>query len=246
MKSRVVRRCRASSLLVVCALIAFVPVTDADPPGKAENCPITAAGQYGWGAPSREENFDNASLPGWNVYNGPGHAGNGRRTSDAVTVSDGLLTITGDAAGNSGGMAWWPGQKFGRWEACVKSAASAPGYHSLLLLWPDAENWPNGGEVDFMEIKSPDRQLVEVNLLSGRDNTWERGTVAVDATQWHSWAVEWTGERIVTYIDGRPWWTTTNTPAFPPGPMHLCIQLDNMGKDVSAGGQEVVDWVREY
>ena len=32
----------------------------------------------------------------------------------------------------------------------------------------------------------------------------------------------------------------------PHGPMHLCIQLDNFGGDISDGGQEIVDWVRQY
>jgi hypothetical protein len=226
-----------------CALIAYTPDAAGEPPGSCGN---TAAGANGWGAPTREENFDSPSLPGWDVYDGPGHAGNGRRTSAAVNVSDGRLTITGDSSGNSGGMALFPGQKYGRWEACVRSTVAADGYHSVLLLWPDAENWPRGGEVDFMEIKTGSRQLVEGNLLSGHNKRWQGSTVAVDATQWHSWAVEWTSEKLAFYLDGRPWWTTTNTADLPPGSMHFCIQLDNFGGDLSEGGQLIADWVRQY
>jgi len=81
-----------------------------------DNCPATAAAAYQWGAPNKSDDFDDpSSLAGWNLYNGPGHAGNGRRTPSAVSVADGVLTITGDSRGNSEGMSWSPGQTFGRW-----------------------------------------------------------------------------------------------------------------------------------
>ena len=50
--------------------------------------------------------------------------------------------------------------------------------------------------------------------------------MVADATQWHNWAVEWTPTYIATYLDGKEWWRTERTEIFPPGPMHLCIQLD--------------------
>jgi beta-glucanase (GH16 family) len=50
--------------------------------------------------------------------------------------------------------------------------------------------------------------------------------VEVDGTAWHDWAVEWTPERIVGYVDGEEWFSSTDPATFPPGPMHLCIQLD--------------------
>jgi licheninase len=202
---------------------------------------------HDWGLPDRAVDFDDpSSLRGWNVYNGPGHAGNGRRIPAAVSVSDGYMTITGDAAGNSGGLAWNPGQLYGRWEVCVKSPPGAPTYHPVLLLWPDAEDWPVGGEIDFMEITQPTRQNVEVWLHYGPNDQREGSSIAHDATQWHSWAVEWTPERIVAYVDGAPWWSTTDTAHFPPQSMHLCVQLDNFGGNSREGGQMIVDWVRQY
>jgi len=63
---------------------------------------------------------------------------------------------------------------------------------------------------------------------------------------YNSWAVEWTSDRIVAYVDGVPWWSTTNTDHFPPRPMHLCVQLDNFGGDTRRGAQIMVDWVRQY
>ena len=36
---------------------------------------------------------------------------------------------------------------------CAKSSPAADAYHALLLLWPDADDWPSGGEIDFMDWK---------------------------------------------------------------------------------------------
>ncbi|NMI01656.1 glycoside hydrolase family 16 protein [Pseudonocardia sp. K10HN5] len=209
----------------------------------------TAAETFGWGAPDRTSDFTTgAGTDGWSLYDGPGHAGNGRRSPSAINLLNGLLTITGDSAGTSEGMAWTPGQKYGRWEARVKSPAGAPAYHSLLLLWPDAENFPLGGEIDFMEIGDPTRQKTDVFMHYGADNSQLHGQLNIDATQWHNWALEWTPQKITAFVDGRQWWSTTDTSKFPPGPMHLCIQLDYFPGDGSAqgGGQEQVAWVRQY
>jgi licheninase len=208
----------------------------------ADNCPATAAAAHGWGPPNLSDDFDDpSSLAGWNLYNGPGHDGNGRRTPSAVSVTDGVLTITGDSQGNSEGMSWSPGQTYGRWEVCVKSPPASPNYHSVMLLWP---NRPGGGEVDFMEIPDPTRQRVDAFVHFGSKQ--EAGHIWMDATQWHSWAVEWSPQRIATYVDGAQWWEDTNAAHLPSGPMRMCMQLDNFGGDISQGGQQMVDWARQY
>ncbi|MCV7130043.1 glycoside hydrolase family 16 protein [Mycolicibacterium vanbaalenii PYR-1] len=212
-----------------------------------ERCPVTAAASLGWGTPNRLDNFDGpSSLPDWIVYDGPGHAGNGRRTPGAMSVTDGMLTITGDSQGNSGGMGWLPGQLHGRWEACVRSSIAPAAYHSLVLLWPDAEDWPAGGEVDFMEIVDPARQQVEFWLHWGPGGAKQSTKVTVDATRWHSYAVEWTSSHLIYYVDGEPEWLITDPNLLPPRPMHLCLQLDYFGGDTGGGAQQWVDWVRQY
>jgi licheninase len=229
----------------VLAVDKLVPLALAGPDDA--NCPNTAAQSLNWGQPNRSDGFnDPASLAGWKIYDSPGHNGNGRRTPDAVSVADGHLSIVADAKGNTGGMAWNPGQTHGRWEVCVRSLPAAETYHSVALLWPDAEDWPSGGEVDFMEIVDPHRQFVEGFLHYGPDNQLEQGGIAINATEWHAWAVEWTADRLVYFVDGRPWWETRNVDHLPPRAMHLCIQLDNFGGDTSAGGRTEVDWARQY
>jgi Glycosyl hydrolases family 16 len=208
----------------------------------------SAATKYGWGTPNRVDEFDNGLGSDWDVYDGEGHDGQGRRTPDAVSVKDGIMTITGDPSGNTAGMAWNPGQKYGRWEGRVRAPVGDSTYNALMLLWPDAENWPVGGEVDFMEMSDDKRQSTDMFLHYGANNDQEQGSVDIDATQWHDWAVEWTPTSITAFVDGKQWWKTTNVDILPPGPMHLCIQLDWFPEgrgDVTPTRMEVA-WVKQY
>ena len=217
------------------------------PPVNSGHCATTAAATLGWGTPNRDDEFDDGTtLSDWTVYDGPGHAGNGRRTPAAMSVADGMLTITGDQGGNSGGMGWLPGQLHGRWEACVKSSTASAAYHSLVLLWPDAEDWPTGGEIDFMEIVDPARQAAEFWLHWGPGGMKQSSSIPVDATQWHSYAVEWTPSHLIYYVDGEPEWLISDPARLPPRPMHLCLQLDYFGGDTGGGAHQWVDWVRQY
>lgn len=205
----------------------------------------TAAAAFGWGTPEKTDDFT-SGLSGWGLYDGPGNGGDGRRTPSAATVANGILTITGDSDGNSEGMSWGEGRKYGRWEARVRSTPGDENYHPVMLLWPDAENWPVGGEIDWMEISDPSRQTADAFLHYGHDNDQVSGNVDTDATQWHNWAVEWSPHGVTTYLDGKPWWSTKDTSILPPGPMHMTIQLDLFGGSHPKSSQMQVDWVKQY
>jgi Glycosyl hydrolases family 16 len=234
---------------------AAAPITPPSAPpcssaGRSTGDETSAAVLHGWGTPARVEEFDGPKLgPAWGVYNGPGHGGNGRRTPKAVGLRDGIMTITGDARGDTAGMEWGQGQRYGRWEGRVKAPASDPSYNALLLLWPDAENFPVGGEIDFMEMMDHTRQKTNVFLHYGRHNDQVSGSVRADATQWHNWAVEWTPTHIAKFLDGKEWWRTERTAIFPPGKMHLCVQLDWFPGDARGRVRPStmqVDWVKQY
>lgn len=207
----------------------------------------TAAEALGWGEPAKVDDFE-AGLDGWSLYDGPGHAGNGTRSPEAASVENGLLTINGSGDGTTAGMAWGDGQQYGRWEGRMKAPEGSPAYNALFLLWPSAENFPEGGEIDFAEITDQTRQSVELFLHYGADNSQVQGEVQVDATQWHNYAVEWTPEGVTAFLDGEEWWSTDDTSILPPGPMHLCIQLDWFPENGADGGsgQMQVDWVKQW
>ena len=207
------------------------------------NCPTTAAAKFGWPQPNRVDNFDvRPALPNWNVYDGPGHAGNGRRTPNAVSASNGIMTITGDAQGNSAGMSSASDQYRGRWEVCMRTAPGSGQYHPVILLWH--QSGTPYSEVDFAEILDPARQSVNFFLHYGSRQT--SAEINIDATQWHSWAVEWTPTAMIGYVDGNEWFRNSNVSHLPEGPMGLCLQLDNFDGDISAGGRMDFDWARQY
>ncbi|NED69711.1 glycoside hydrolase, partial [Streptomyces sp. SID10244] len=69
---------------------------------------------------------------------------------------------------------------YGRWEICARSTIGSAAWTPMALLWPDAEDWPDGGEVDFMEISYPLRDRVDYNLHWGNATNLERHTIAVN------------------------------------------------------------------
>jgi licheninase len=132
----------------------------------------------------------------------------------------------------------------------MKSSPASSGFHSVALLWPESDVWPDDGEIDFMEILDPARQTVTATVIRYDWNDLLLAPLnfhtelAIDATQWHSWAVDWTPDHIAGYVDGTQWFQTTNN--VPHTPMLLCLQLDDFGGDISAGGQQTIDWARGY
>jgi hypothetical protein len=217
------------------------------PPASPSKCATTTSEKLGWGEPTRTSDFDGATLPSdWHAYGPePGHAKKGTRTPDAVTLEDGVVTITGQKDGATGAISWHPGQRYGRWEGCVKADPGKGGYNALFLLWPVAEDFPVGGEIDWMEITSDDRQKTSFFLHYGAQNDQEYGSVRHDATEWNAWAVEWTPEEITAYVNGKEWYSTTETSHFPPGPMNMTMQLDYFPP---AGGSTAMhmDWAKQW
>ncbi|MDN5750652.1 MAG: family 16 glycosylhydrolase, partial [Pseudonocardia sp.] len=230
---------------------ADVPADDAPAAPALDACgapDATAASAFGWGTPARDDEFDDAlDTAAWQVYEGTGFDGQGTRTADALSVEDGILSITGDAESATGGMSWQPGQMYGRWEARVRASAADESYNALLLLWPDDESGA-GSEIDFMEMLDPTRQTTSAFVHHGADDAQVTGEVAVDGTRWHNWAVEWTPSAVTTYVDGVEWWRVDDPALLPEGPMHLCVQLDwfPIGDEEVQPSSMQVDWVRQY
>ncbi|MFP5021017.1 glycoside hydrolase family 16 protein [Pseudonocardia phyllosphaerae] len=207
---------------------------------------VQAAIAQGWKAIGGDE-FTGSSLgENWSAYDGEGHAGNGRRSPDAVSVENGNLTIKGDSNGKTGGIAWGKSQKYGKWEMRARFPEGDKQYHPVLLLWPSEVSWPEGGEIDFAETNSAAKD-VSFFLHHGSDNSQESDKKAVDITQWHNYAVEWTPDAIVGYIDGKEFFRNTDKNAQPPGPMHATIQLDYFPDGGSPKPSEMnVAWMRQY
>ncbi|MCW0214941.1 MAG: glycoside hydrolase family 16 protein [Pseudonocardia sp.] len=204
-----------------------------------------AATAKGWQLVGGDE-FNGGMSSHWGPYDGAGHGGNGRRTPDAISVENGSLVIRGDSNGNTGGMAWDTGQRYGKWEMRAKFPAGDKQYHPVLILWPTDMSWPEGGEVDFAETDSA-ADDVSFFLHYSSSNQQKYAKTPLDITQWHNYAVEWTPDAVRGYIDGKQVFESTDGETLPPGKMHPTIQLDYFPDGGSPKPTEMlVDWMRIY
>jgi hypothetical protein len=125
-------------------------------------------------------------------------------------------------------------------------------YHPVLLMW--ADNVDGGQiitgvpEIDYAEATS--NLSVIRFFLHWYSTSTTSGSKTLDVTQWHNYAVEWTAQHVIGYVDGVEWFRDTNTTHVPQEPMHSCIQLDWFPED-SPDSQPTecwmeVAWTREY
>ncbi|MCF7553807.1 glycoside hydrolase family 16 protein [Pseudonocardia sp. WMMC193] len=239
-------------VLVVAAVVAVVVgARNTGTVGLAQAAPdlTQAAVAQDWGAPVRVDEFTGTAvdLGQWAVYDGGGHNNQGVRSPAQATVADGVLRLTGDDQGTTAGLSMWPGQMYGRWEVRMRVPYGHPDYHPVLALWPQNNDWPGGGEIDYAEMAATDPGA-QFNYLAGATNTWTKSRVDLDITQWHNYAVQWTAQGVRGYIDGREVFVDDDVSHLPPGPMYQTIQLDWIPYVDERPTETVmdVDWVRIY
>ena len=162
-------------------------------------------------------------------------------------MGNGVLTITGNSVGTTGGMAMREGRLHGRWEARMQIPRGDNRYHPVLLLWPEAEDWPVGGEVDYAETNAAASD-VDFFLHYSSENKTTHAAKVLDLTQWHNYAVEWTPTHIKGFVDGVEFFSDTNLSHLPPRSMHQTIQLDWFpnGTTPTLESKMNVAWVRIY
>lgn len=222
--------------------------TSVTPPPPSGGPGSEAATRFGWGVPDGGDEFTGSALDltKWGPYDGVGHGGNGRRSPSAFSVAGGILTVTGLPNGTTGGMAYRDGQLHGRWETRMRVPAGDDQYHPVLLLWPDAEDWPVGGEVDYAETTAAS-DSISFFLHYSAQNRQTQASRDVDLATWHNYAVEWTASCITGYLDAVQWFRDCDAGHLPPRSMHQTIQLDYFpGRGSPQRTVMLVDWVRIY
>jgi hypothetical protein len=236
---------------------------------KAPAAPTTAAERYDWGTPlPGSDEFDYTGKPDpakWNVAGEcwAGHAGNGGRCASRSAVDGSKLVQTGLANGDSAWLGSKVDQRYGRWEARVRSEATGPDtgrqYHPLLIIWPSSNQWPQDGEYDFLENGAPGQKCAESFIhyphdagVSVQQEFVEERNCGAPLSEWHNVAFEWTPDHVRGYIDGKQWFDLSggasgirrNIQDMPSG--HLTIQLDNFFGGGMQPATYEVDWVRIY
>ncbi|MEO3754497.1 polysaccharide lyase family 7 protein [Streptomyces sp. B6B3] len=231
-----------------------------------------AAVLYDWGEPlpiSDEFDYTGPVDPTkWGVPSGEvggtegcweGHDENGRRCAKNSTVEDGIMTMTGQANGDTGWLRQDYETQYGRWEIRSRSENTGDSgglYHPLHLIWPTEDNRLENGEYDWIEYTNPDAQCVGAWIhypQSPTDEKEHHELCGVDMTEWHNFAFEWTPDALVGYVDGEEWFRMSDgandergdVQDMPSG--HLNIQLDNFtGSSGLRPAIFQVDWVRTY
>jgi hypothetical protein len=219
---------------------------------------VQAAVVHGWGPVVDGDEFDYTGAPRadrWSTYDGPGHAGNGRRTPSAFSVAGGVLTNHGAADGSTGGMAFRSGRgsRHYRMEARMRlynvGAAAGHQYHPVLLCWPDSEQWPQGGEDDWAETDIGSGRMEAFIHWPGDDGSAQScAAEQVDITRWHNYAVERAAGHVAGFIDGVEWFRFTDRRVLRiPGPMHPVVQLDCFHRRaVMQPANQDLRWLRIY
>jgi beta-glucanase (GH16 family) len=216
-----------------------------------------------WGTPVVEDflGFDESR---WYKYRASADlAHKPRRSPDLVSVESGVLRLAGtvDPHGAEIGSGVGDGfaRRYGRWEARFRVERGA-GYGAAVLLWPaGGGRWPDDGEINLVEVPTPERQSGINAIHNGTDNKRAMGPVTADFTSWHTVAVDWLPGSVTYYLDGVPTRVETRPELIPSTrPLRLALQLDECARriygpfipcrDASSPNAVVmeVDWVKVY
>lgn len=172
-----------------------------------------------------------------------------------TSIHDGILDMHASFDGAQGSAGWALNksmvQTYGKFLVRMRgdratNLAEAP------LLWPQSENWPGDGEIDFAEDDFGDRTCYAFSHYanaSGNDayvmSGPEQGHSLAD---WHTWGVEWTPDALRYTVDGVVWDTVTQPEAIPRNPMWIgFVQSCLFGAcDANMDAHWEIDWVATY
>ena len=149
----------------------------------------------------------------WPVLYG-GQAGNKAYhwSPNDVQVRDGELQVQmtrhGDGSWTAGGVSQgWEGQTYGLFEVRAKvdqGHGTGPG----IMLWPTDNGWPP--EIDLLETNQGNRgSAVFSHHWEDQGHQYASRDFKVDASQWHTYAVDWQPDRLTYYIDGQKMYETS-------------------------------------
>jgi hypothetical protein len=187
----------------------------------------------------------------WTVYgpNWRGNAGYGLRDHRAVSVANGLLTITAQMLNGvlvSGGVRSNISRTYGRYEFRVRTDPDpSQAMTGVVLTWPSSGNWPTDGENNIYETTTYDRKPIKSFIhYSPQNKQYWFHHDGTDGSQWYTFAMEWEPDQIRIYRNGVHVWTVWDTYAIPDNPHQLIMQLDAWKSWVSGSVRLQLDYVR--
>jgi hypothetical protein len=143
------------------------------------------------------------------------------------------------------------GQLYGRYVIEFHQPRSFPMFHVSWLLWPDSNNWPTDGEIDFPEADTS-RTISAFVHWRGSTSGSTQDPYSTDTPifgGWHQAIIEWLPSRCTLILDGRAIGNTTNPAIIPQTRMHLVIQngiRKHATLDNTTQGHILIDWIAIY
>lgn len=189
----------------------------------------------------------------WTVYPDGWRSTNGAGTyvpSRTVSVHDGSADVAvGETEWGPSSAALVPrlptyGQLYGRYSVRFRADPVA-GYKVAFLLWPDSEQWPADGEVDFPE-GNLDGSISAFAHHADSGGGKEQFTTGDDFSRWHVATTEWEPGRLRFLLDGVPIGETTTK--VPDTSMHWVLQTEvaEQAPPPGAAGHVYIDWVEAW
>ncbi|EJU14713.1 glycoside hydrolase family protein [Sphingomonas sp. LH128] len=183
------------------------------------------------------------------------------------SIDDGVLTITAERASSDilqymDGHTWTSGlltskftfaQQYGYFEIRAKMP-EGNGFWPAFWLLPTDNTWPPELDIFEQHGKDPNVLYMTTHGTSTPGKTMEaQDRAVVDTTQFHTYGVDWNGERIVYYIDGMEV-ARQATPAAMQKEMYMLVNLAVGGTASWSGpsdastptGEMKIDYIRAY
>ncbi len=171
-------------------------------PGTAKWWFEKGNGENGWGNKELQNYIDR--------FNG---------TDTCSVVFDGTLKIIAKERGDeviSIRMNTTENWQYGYFETRLKVPTGKGTWPAFWMLPKDFKNWPLDGEIDIMEYVGYDPNVVHASIhtqaynhVQGTQKTATRKIQNAE-TEFHIYAVEWTSEKIVGYVDGEAYFSFSN------------------------------------
>jgi beta-glucanase (GH16 family) len=129
---------------------------------------------------------------------------------------------------------------------------SLPGYKIAFMLWPDSNNQPLDGEIDFPEQNRYGDICGYMHWMNTTTRQQDAycSTVQVQGSGWHTAETDWTPTACTFKLDGTVLGNATDTINIPSTPMHWNLQAETSVTGVipsnTTAGNIQIDWATAY
>lgn len=140
-------------------------------------------------------------------------------------------------------------QLYGKFSVRFRAVNGAAGYKTAWLMWPESEQWPDDGEIDFPEgdLNSTIAAFHHYAQPAGMNPFQDAFITNKTYATWHTASTEWKPGRIEFFLDGQSIGVTTTK--VPSKPMRWVLQTEScLGgcPSQTATSDVQIDWVTAY